>query len=148
MALLDGDEKLDRQTLNLSGVSNVLEVLMTWVCGVITVGLADGLELNNSEIGVSKKSVNEFCRRIGFREELVALWNGRIDIFSFGTDGCCRRFRGCRWQKRFILVRLVFVGRTANTIFASDVRRPLNGWVGSDSLSPGAGLFPWNLRCG
>ncbi|CAM0007151.1 portal protein [Vibrio phage K367 g1] len=33
MALLDGDEKLDRQTLNLSGVSNVLEVLMTWVCG-------------------------------------------------------------------------------------------------------------------
>lgn len=32
-ALLDGDEKLDRLTLNLSGVAPVLETMMTWVSG-------------------------------------------------------------------------------------------------------------------
>ena len=33
MALLDGDEKLTRQTLNLSGVAPVIEQLMTWISG-------------------------------------------------------------------------------------------------------------------
>lgn len=33
MALLDGDEKLERQTLNLSGVAPVLEQFMTWISG-------------------------------------------------------------------------------------------------------------------
>jgi phage-related protein (TIGR01555 family) len=33
MALLDGDEKLDRQTLNLSGVAPVIEQFMTWISG-------------------------------------------------------------------------------------------------------------------
>lgn len=33
LALLDGTEKLDRLTLNLSGVAPVLETLMTWICG-------------------------------------------------------------------------------------------------------------------
>ncbi len=33
MALLDGDEKLDRQTLNLSGVAPILEQFMTWISG-------------------------------------------------------------------------------------------------------------------
>lgn len=33
MALLDGTEKLDRQTLNLSGVSNLLETMMIWIAG-------------------------------------------------------------------------------------------------------------------
>lgn len=32
-ALLDGDEKLDRLTLNLSGVGDVLETLMVWISG-------------------------------------------------------------------------------------------------------------------
>ncbi len=33
MALLDGDEKLDRQTLNLSGVAPIIEQFMTWISG-------------------------------------------------------------------------------------------------------------------
>lgn len=33
MALLDGDEKLDRQTLQLGGVAQVLEIMMTWITG-------------------------------------------------------------------------------------------------------------------
>jgi phage-related protein (TIGR01555 family) len=33
MALLDGDEKLDRQTLNLSGVAPILSLFMTWTAG-------------------------------------------------------------------------------------------------------------------
>lgn len=33
MALLDGDEKLDRQTLQLGGVSNILETMMVWISG-------------------------------------------------------------------------------------------------------------------
>lgn len=33
LALLDGDEKLDRQTLNLGGVAQVLETFMTWISG-------------------------------------------------------------------------------------------------------------------
>lgn len=33
MALLDGDEKLDRQTLNLSGVAAILEQFLTWISG-------------------------------------------------------------------------------------------------------------------
>ncbi len=33
MGLLDGDEKFDRKTLQMSGVSQTLEVLMTWVSG-------------------------------------------------------------------------------------------------------------------
>lgn len=33
MALLDGDEKLDRQTLNLGGVAPVLETFMVWIAG-------------------------------------------------------------------------------------------------------------------
>lgn len=33
MALLDGDEKLDRQTLNLSGVAPILETFMVWIAG-------------------------------------------------------------------------------------------------------------------
>lgn len=33
MALLDGDEKLDRQTLQLGGVAQVLETFMTWISG-------------------------------------------------------------------------------------------------------------------
>lgn len=33
MALLDGDEKLERQTLNLSGVAPVIEQFMTWISG-------------------------------------------------------------------------------------------------------------------
>lgn len=33
MALLDGDEKLERQTLQLSGVSQVLETFMIWISG-------------------------------------------------------------------------------------------------------------------
>lgn len=33
MALLDGDEKLDRLTLNLSGVAPVIETFMTWISG-------------------------------------------------------------------------------------------------------------------
>ena len=32
-ALLDGEEKLDRLTLNLSGVAPVLETMMTWISG-------------------------------------------------------------------------------------------------------------------
>lgn len=33
MALLDGSEKLDRHTLQLSGVAPILEILMSWVAG-------------------------------------------------------------------------------------------------------------------
>lgn len=33
MALLDGEEKLDRQTLQLGGVAPILEVLMVWISG-------------------------------------------------------------------------------------------------------------------
>ena len=33
MALLDGDEKLDRQTLQLGGVAQILETFMTWISG-------------------------------------------------------------------------------------------------------------------
>ncbi|MHA6160981.1 DUF1073 domain-containing protein [Pseudomonas sichuanensis] len=33
MALLDGDEKYDRKTLELSGVAPVLDLLMTWISG-------------------------------------------------------------------------------------------------------------------
>jgi len=33
MALLDGDEKLDRMTLNLSGVAPIIEQFMTWISG-------------------------------------------------------------------------------------------------------------------
>jgi phage-related protein (TIGR01555 family) len=33
MALLDGDEKFDRQTLNLSGVAPIIEHFMTWISG-------------------------------------------------------------------------------------------------------------------
>jgi phage-related protein (TIGR01555 family) len=33
MALLDGDETLERQTLNLSGVAPVIETFMTWISG-------------------------------------------------------------------------------------------------------------------
>lgn len=33
LALLDGDEKLDRLTLNLSGVAPMMEILMTWISG-------------------------------------------------------------------------------------------------------------------
>ena len=33
MALLDGDETLDRQTLSLSGVAPIIEQLMTWISG-------------------------------------------------------------------------------------------------------------------
>lgn len=33
MALLDGDEKLDRQTLQLSGVAPIIEQLMIWIAG-------------------------------------------------------------------------------------------------------------------
>lgn len=33
LALLDGDEKLDRQTLNLSGVAPIIETFMTWISG-------------------------------------------------------------------------------------------------------------------
>ncbi len=33
MALLDGDEKLDRQTLNLGGVAPVLDTFMIWIAG-------------------------------------------------------------------------------------------------------------------
>lgn len=33
LALLDGDEKLDRLTLNLTGVAPVMEILMTWISG-------------------------------------------------------------------------------------------------------------------
>lgn len=33
LALLDGDETLERMTLNLSGVADVLKVLMTWISG-------------------------------------------------------------------------------------------------------------------
>jgi phage-related protein (TIGR01555 family) len=33
MALLDGDEKFDRMTLNLSGVAPIIEQFMTWISG-------------------------------------------------------------------------------------------------------------------
>ncbi|HEC73124.1 MAG TPA: DUF1073 domain-containing protein [Methylophaga aminisulfidivorans] len=33
LSLLDGDEKLDRMTLNLSGVAPVMETQMSWMCG-------------------------------------------------------------------------------------------------------------------
>ena len=33
LALLDGDEKLDRMTLNLSGVAPLIETFMTWISG-------------------------------------------------------------------------------------------------------------------
>jgi phage-related protein (TIGR01555 family) len=33
MALLDGDETLERQTLNLSGVAPIIETFMTWISG-------------------------------------------------------------------------------------------------------------------
>lgn len=33
LALLDGEEKLDRLTLNLTGVAPVMEILMTWISG-------------------------------------------------------------------------------------------------------------------
>lgn len=33
MALLDGDEKLERQTLNLSGVAPIIETFITWISG-------------------------------------------------------------------------------------------------------------------
>lgn len=33
MALLDGDERLDRQTLQLGGVAPILEMFMTWISG-------------------------------------------------------------------------------------------------------------------
>lgn len=33
MALLDGEEKLERQTLSLTGVADVLETLMIWIAG-------------------------------------------------------------------------------------------------------------------
>jgi len=33
MALLDGEEKLDRQTLQLGGVAPILDTFMTWICG-------------------------------------------------------------------------------------------------------------------
>jgi phage-related protein (TIGR01555 family) len=33
LSLLDGDEKLERMTLNLSGVAPVLETFMTWISG-------------------------------------------------------------------------------------------------------------------
>jgi len=33
MALLDGDETLDRQTLSLGGVAPIIEQLMTWISG-------------------------------------------------------------------------------------------------------------------
>lgn len=39
MALLDGDEKFERMTLNLSGVSSVLEVFMTWISGAAKIPL-------------------------------------------------------------------------------------------------------------
>lgn len=37
MALLDGDEKLDRQTLNLSGVAPIIETFITWISGAARV---------------------------------------------------------------------------------------------------------------
>lgn len=39
MALLDDGEKFDRMTLNLSGVSTVLEVFMTWISGAAKIPL-------------------------------------------------------------------------------------------------------------
>ena len=39
MALLDGDEKLERQTLNLSGVAPILEIFMTWISGAANIPL-------------------------------------------------------------------------------------------------------------
>lgn len=37
MALLDGDEKLDRMTLNLSGVAPIIELFMTWISGAANI---------------------------------------------------------------------------------------------------------------
>ena len=39
MGLLDGDEEFDRKTLNLSGVSQILEVFMTWISGAADIPL-------------------------------------------------------------------------------------------------------------
>lgn len=39
MALLDGDETLERQTLNLSGVAPILEIFMTWISGAANIPL-------------------------------------------------------------------------------------------------------------
>lgn len=39
MGLLDGDEEFQRQTLNLSGVSPILEVFMTWISGAANIPL-------------------------------------------------------------------------------------------------------------
>jgi len=37
MALLDGDETLDRMTLNLSGVAPIIELFMTWISGAANI---------------------------------------------------------------------------------------------------------------
>ena len=39
MALLDGEEKLDRMTLNLSGVAPIIEQFMTWISGAADIPL-------------------------------------------------------------------------------------------------------------
>ena len=39
MGLLDADEEFDRKTLNLSGVSQILEVFMTWISGAADIPL-------------------------------------------------------------------------------------------------------------
>ena len=39
MALLDGDETMDRLTLNLSGVAQVIETFMTWISGAADIPL-------------------------------------------------------------------------------------------------------------
>ena len=101
MALLDGDEKLDRMTLNLSGVSNVLEVFMVWIAGAARMPMteifgtsATGMNATgegdrrqyydkiraeqNSEMSVSMRQIDEVLVRSAtgsFPSDYDYIWN-------------------------------------------------------------------------
>jgi len=101
MALLDGDETLERQTLNLSGVAPILDTFMTWISGAARIPLtklfgtsAKGMNatgdgdmknyyddiraLQTSRIGISMRIIDEVLVRSatgGFPDDFDYVWN-------------------------------------------------------------------------
>lgn len=80
MALLDGDEKFDRMTLNLSGVAPIIEQFMTWISGAADIpvtrmfgtsakgmnatGEGDDKNYNNSIRAGQRSYLNEPMRKL------------------------------------------------------------------------------------
>jgi phage-related protein (TIGR01555 family) len=101
MALLDGEETLERQTLNLSGVAPILDNFMTWISGAARIPLtklfgtsAKGMNatgdgdmknyyddiraLQTSRIGISMRIIDEVMVRSatgGFPDDFDYEWN-------------------------------------------------------------------------